>query len=116
MKNVNTTVGAHTPGPWTQYGRYVSAQNGNICEVGEPRAQETVGHTPLALTSKDRHEAYANARLIAAAPDLLALVKEGSRLFSTYGLLARDAGVDGMDAARWANACTSAIAKAEAAQ
>ncbi len=63
-----------TPGPWTHSGRMVYApgeNGGNVCEVSEPRGSDYVEHVPVELGSKDREEAYANARLIAAAPDLL---------------------------------------------
>ena len=77
---MKTEAAKHTPGPWLIGGaRYVYAagQDGaNICAVGEPRASTTVGYTPLELGSKDNEEAYANARLIAAAPDMLALLKD----------------------------------------
>jgi type VI protein secretion system component VasF len=53
----------HTPGPWTlidDYGRFdVDSARHNVCSVSN--------HDP-------RHEA--NARLIAAAPELLAALKE----------------------------------------
>ena len=52
---------AHTPGPWRVGGNYVFAQDGFVALVG------CVHRTPA--------EGDANARLIAAAPDLLALAK-----------------------------------------
>ena len=69
----------YTPGPWTHEGRFVVAygENGaNICAISEPRASSTVGYTELTRNSKDGQEAYANARLIAAAPDLLAAARD----------------------------------------
>jgi hypothetical protein len=53
----------HTPGPWeieSTHGITVGpADNGFVCRVR------------YATTAKQRDEAFANARLIAAAPDLL---------------------------------------------
>lgn len=70
-----------TPGPWKEIAGHVFApgQHGaNICSVSELRATTTVGYTPVELGSKDFHEACANARLIAAAPELLAALKIAS--------------------------------------
>ncbi len=67
-----------TPGPWTHSGRKVYApgeNGGNVCEVSEPRGSDYVEHVPVELGSKDREEAYANARLIAASPELLEACK-----------------------------------------
>lgn len=54
----------HTPGPWSlnQYGEPVDASGENIRAKG------------LALTNSE--EAKANARLIAAAPDMLAIHRD----------------------------------------
>ena len=57
----------HTPGPWTQgYGNDVYA--GTRPMVGEYRVAWT---EPRNKTNAGWEEAFANARLIAAAPDLL---------------------------------------------
>lgn len=70
----------HTPGPWLIAGAthiYASGKNGaNVCSISEPRATTEVRYTPLALGSNDREEAYANARLIAAAPDMLKALRK----------------------------------------
>lgn len=56
----------HTPGPWTAKGQVVSCSKGVVVEV-ESYPDETA----------EEHEAVrADARLIAAAPDLLAVVKK----------------------------------------
>ena len=64
----------HTPGPWRHYAGMVVrfGENGaNICELSEPRAVAVVEHKRCRLGSPNRDEAQANARLIAAAPELL---------------------------------------------
>lgn len=61
----------HTPGPWIQHATLVYAKDGNICEVGEPRKSRIVHHDKLEIGSADWNEGMANARLIAAAPELL---------------------------------------------
>lgn len=64
-----------TAGPWLIAGAthvYAPGEAGaNICSVGEPRATTSVRYTELQLGSKDFGEACANARLIAATPELL---------------------------------------------
>lgn len=53
----------HTPGPWTANGSWVVAADGPIVET-------------VAYARVRSGEAEANARLIAAAPDLLVLAEE----------------------------------------
>jgi hypothetical protein len=78
----------HTPGPWHVDGRDVCAWDGKtettICEC-------------YAHTSIGRHDGEANARLIAAAPDLLAaltICSKELRIYweagATYNLLRED--------------------------
>src|ERR1700743_1995785 len=62
------TKSAHTPGPWSADGLTIYAPNGyRVCRLTEPHKNER---------GKERAEGNeyraANARLIAAAPDLLA--------------------------------------------
>jgi hypothetical protein len=52
----------HTPGPWVQEGRHVEAFDGKECVMGI----EIYG---------PEDEALANARLIAAAPELLEVLR-----------------------------------------
>lgn len=69
----------YTPGPWEYSGAYIYASGenaANICAISAPRASTFVEYTRLAVGSKDIDEAYANARLIAAAPDLLEALQE----------------------------------------
>jgi len=63
----------YTLGPWKIVGIQIFSQSGiaNICELSEPRALPYIGHRALDIGSPDWDEAIANARLIAAAPDLL---------------------------------------------
>jgi hypothetical protein len=65
----------HTPGPWTAdsgdgqyYGVFRESDGGGICYLSEPGGQ-------LLPTDRNWPEHEANARLIAAAPDLLAALR-----------------------------------------
>lgn len=70
----------HTPGPWEQNGEYIQARGpeyGHYPYRRDPLTIATVwemadGRHNAELTGKD----MANARLIAAAPDLLAALKD----------------------------------------
>ncbi len=57
---------SHTPGPWKNLENRITSSGGEICEI-------------FALEGDDRHskyeEANANARLIAAAPELLQILQ-----------------------------------------
>ncbi len=57
-------VGEHTPGPWEAIGWEVHAAEEERCYIGAVTSADTGGD-----------EAFANARLIAAAPDLLEAAK-----------------------------------------
>jgi hypothetical protein len=58
---------AHTPGPWQVNFR----DDTQVCDAdGEVR-----GCAPIAFCKGSHHEARSNARLIAAAPDLLAALE-----------------------------------------
>lgn len=104
---------AHTPGPWTP------------CDASAVNTTDGVMVTPnhvkrVFMVGKQRHtqficdcntvlpESAANARLIAAAPDLLVALKEAAQTARNYAMLFHDvewqARVDRWDAA---------IAKAE---
>jgi hypothetical protein len=81
MSNTGRTT--HTPGPWQTYGTLIYAPGDHaavICEVSEPRATGMVSHTRVRLGSNDEDEAFANAHLISAAPELLESVTDLLRL------------------------------------
>ncbi len=59
---------AYTPGPWFVFG------NGH-CVGGPHHGNETAGVAMCAMRLRDEEENAANARLIAAAPDLLAALR-----------------------------------------
>ena len=75
-------MSAHTPGPWTL--TTVPTQVGHCHKIGpfpsrnerRPETHACVYVDGLGLRPEDAPELLANARLIAAAPDLLALLKE----------------------------------------
>lgn len=56
----------HTTGPWTAYPPHEASNSSEYWEI-----EDTAGHT--ATVYGDDAEAAANAKLIAAAPDLLAV-------------------------------------------
>lgn len=88
----------HTPGPWRP--------NGNTIELANGMALRVATCTPIGTgyASKGREESRANARLIAAAPDMLDALR---------GLLADPYLADPINADRMAKA-RAAIAKATA--
>lgn len=71
----NGIVG-HTPGPWKIRTAAISGDRNSISITSNPASRNVIfhqwdhGNTPL------QAEDYANARLIAAAPELLAALKE----------------------------------------
>ena len=70
---MTTTTTAHTPGPWTVTGPGPYDPESRVAltvEQDSPTRRQValVGNAPATMT---REEAEANARLIAAAPDLL---------------------------------------------
>jgi hypothetical protein len=60
----------HTPGPWS-YGE-VETDDGPAFIVGGPLVSQFIAEVRI----RDRREAEANARVIIAAPDMLALLRE----------------------------------------
>lgn len=64
----------HTPGPWSFNGRVIKRDYRHIglsADAGETIAAVTGGKTSGPFFVEDDNECIANARLIAAAPDLL---------------------------------------------
>lgn len=103
--STTTRVAAHTPGPWevAEAKRY---------EGGEPITEELFVRAPEdddPATSSINEVAQANARLIAAAPDLLAALRLAQAWFT-----ARPAQRPDFTAVR--DAMEAAIAKAEGRQ
>lgn len=74
----------HTPGPWTnkEHSTFVWSVHGNVCGCGDPHASGYVGYTECDIGSQWLGEATANARLISAAPDMLAELR---RLHARHG-------------------------------
>ena len=76
---------AHTPGPWTaieDWGEHISA----YAHVAEVRGNEPDFAILAAPESHPFRDAEANARLIAAAPELLAALREiAARIFARDG-------------------------------
>lgn len=66
---------AHTPGQWA-----IDWEQGYVHAEGAPIVAE-----PFNMTGPQWQTGQANARLIAAAPDLLAMLKEMTDLAETYG-------------------------------
>ena len=95
----------HTPGPWSARGRSVTTLNVDPPSGAESRVVAVTGQT-----SRHLEQAEADARLIAAAPDLLAalgIIREGSRMVQS----------DDPEISRWLDRvherASAAIAKAK---
>lgn len=83
-------MSAHTPGPWTV-----------------EDARRVLGSTDYGRSVMRDAEVEANARLIAAAPDMLEALRGVSRFMKTTKVVTRD------EAERVYDAVDAAIAKAE---
>jgi hypothetical protein len=72
-------MGTHTPGPWHYLGDALTHRMFNIYRPGGYHGEEhvcTVNNLPTeALWKRDAERAEANARLIAAAPELLEVAR-----------------------------------------
>lgn len=79
---------APTPGPWTndKHSTHVWSKSGNVCVCGDPRAESVVGYTRAEVGSPGLYEAIANARMIAAAPDLLAALQDCIRCLDSEAM------------------------------
>jgi hypothetical protein len=93
------TIGSHTPGPWTCY----PDTDSDSYETGYARVGTPDHDNPEAGWLSDYFH-IEDARLIAAAPDLLAVLKRSLSWLSSYP---GDGALDVYDEAR------AAIAKAE---
>lgn len=97
---------AHTPGPWTQ-------------EPSDHRPDwfvishsEGAGCQPEIIGGCHNED---DARLIAAAPDLLAALTEAVRLYENYSLVAEPVPGEGLNAGRWISDARATIARATGA-
>ena len=88
----------YTPGPWRAAAKMVSVDSVPIAET-------------IAGRLIDYHEAEANARLMAAAPDLLAALEVALNDFDTWGEVWQSDDDDGVNFPA-VNAIRAAIAKA----
>lgn len=97
----------HTPGPW-QVDRYghVTPANGDGSSIAAVTLWDGAANTPAELA-----ESQANARLIAAAPDLLAVM--GATLATLQACLPHLKGNQEAMVKVQILACATAIAKAE---
>ncbi len=108
-------MNAHTPGPWAAV--YDGSGTWSIGPEGDPQGECIAGvRGPGVFSKGDRFEhAAANARLIAAAPELLEAMKVILGGFEK-GIFVRDISRD--DDPLWALGCAiqiAALAKAQAA-
>lgn len=80
----------HTPGPWELHGILIAKfgeHHAMICQLSEPRASTELRHEELRIGSPHHAEAYANARLIATAPELLAACKDTFDVLTEPGVM-----------------------------
>ena len=71
-------MGKHTTGPWKAVGRYVEAGNGAlVCNTIEMRMKNEIEQ------ERESYKSRANARLIAAAPDMLNALEECADVFES---------------------------------
>ncbi len=101
----------HTPGPWQPFTRYVTANGRFLAKAFEANdATEQPGFIAAQEPQQSQTEAAANARLIAAAPELLAALE-------TIGAQCGDFAVvePALDYATIGNIARAAIAKATGA-
>ena len=94
----------HTPGPWINIG------NGDIVAISENYCGGEKDIASVFLTSNDEDEW--NARLIAAAPDLLEALKMTAQQLETDAIFMSLSGASGNHQAEVALVARAAIAKA----
>lgn len=80
MKTETTSKVGHTPGPWETTGaKYVwkrGETGGAIAMIAEPECATSSDFEVVEISSRRWDEAMANARLIAAAPEMLAALEK----------------------------------------
>jgi hypothetical protein len=79
------TAATPTAAPWEQSGTLIYSKEGTICELSELRKSRFIQHEALQIGSEYWDEQMANARLIAAAPDLLEACKSAISLLHKLG-------------------------------
>lgn len=77
----NETKTQHTPGPWKRRWSHETRGDGSTIETGRIHGARDVKIAELALTAN----VDADARLIAAAPELLEALKETERALAVSG-------------------------------
>lgn len=96
----------HTSGLWIavrcKHGWHIGPQPDGVCTI----------HDNTDRSNCEQHEA--NARLIAAAPDLLEVCHVANELYAKYALLAQPEA--SLNVEQWINDLRAAIAKAESTQ
>jgi hypothetical protein len=99
----------HTPGPWERVGAsyiWKTGDNGAaVAIVAEPECSDSSSFYQVRMASKRWDEAMANARLIAAAPELLEACKALYALFDDEGVFREE----------WQDQASVAFEAAEAA-
>ena len=118
----------HTPGPWCMHPRHAEfvipqmhanrpVGGAEDREIDRDKFAQYIARVPSEHRHRSKHEQHANARLIAAAPDLLAALRELSAMYaSTWdravcAIPMIGSGIDRFEAAH--AAALAAIAKAE---
>ena len=106
------SVAGHTPGPWT----YSTEPHPNGCPI--------IGHEGLMIAmlahsvnhEDQKEEALANARLIAAAPELLEAMTRAANRIDHMSLYLEGPESRRLDALDWTEDARAAIAKATAGE
>jgi hypothetical protein len=97
----------HTPGPWTHAG-YARSMAFRVTKTPDD-ATGDVCNVLAGLAAKTNEEVEANARLIAAAPELLSALKEARRWIGDGDLS------DGMEREIWTQKYAAAVDLVDAA-
>jgi len=105
---------SHTPGPWVVDGESGNDGEAEVIVAGD----RTIAWTADTYSEDDDAEVItvedrANARLIAAAPELLAMLRRGSDAVSALEADCDMAGLDCYPARHWWQDADRLIAKAE---
>lgn len=109
----------HTPGPWESVKEdgdewWFGGTGGRQICIRAVGGKSWESFAVLGAEEAET-EADANARLIAAAPELLEALRSAVHLYTQYGLVS-GAPVDGISGGQWVNEARAAIAKATGEQ